>query len=254
MIKSFVISAIFQSTRPVRGGTWLLRKIARLFDISIHPPRAGRDPPSQKLQAADRISIHPPRAGRDVSVFLSDQYCSISIHPPRAGRDIIGKKLNNRFSDFNPPAPCGAGHRDFKSMDKRVVISIHPPRAGRDRPKMPIAPPISNFNPPAPCGAGLLFSVFLLVIMYFNPPAPCGAGPTGTYKNTSPRPISIHPPRAGRDKKQDQQSYQHQYFNPPAPCGAGQHHLTKNGCRSRFQSTRPVRGGTCTETQGLRDK
>ena len=34
----------FQSTPPARGATlWLLRKVSRLFDISIHAPREGGD-------------------------------------------------------------------------------------------------------------------------------------------------------------------------------------------------------------------
>ena len=61
-----MVDAIFQSTRPIRGATlmismlrawllnfnprapygarlWLLRKVSRLFDISIHAPHTGRD-------------------------------------------------------------------------------------------------------------------------------------------------------------------------------------------------------------------
>ena len=34
----------FQSTPPARGATiWLLRRVSRLFDISIHAPREGGD-------------------------------------------------------------------------------------------------------------------------------------------------------------------------------------------------------------------
>lgn len=36
-------SALFQSTRPVRGGTDRFDKKRLLVPISIHPPRAGRD-------------------------------------------------------------------------------------------------------------------------------------------------------------------------------------------------------------------
>ena len=55
----------FQSTRPVRGGTF--DDDDTLFD--------------------GEISIHPPRAGRDEGYFCAFCYKLISIHPPRAGRD-----------------------------------------------------------------------------------------------------------------------------------------------------------------------
>ena len=56
--------------------------------------------------------------------------------------------------------------------------------------------------------------------------------------------ISIHPPRAGRDVKSCQSMYRNGYFNPPAPCGAGQNKLKFTVTFQKFQSTRPVRGGT----------
>ena len=35
--------AVFQSTHPVRGGTFYSLLLAVLYDISIHPPREGWD-------------------------------------------------------------------------------------------------------------------------------------------------------------------------------------------------------------------
>ena len=148
---------LFQSTRPVRGGTAILlsgdilqqdfnppapcgagrgyneiKLIKQNFnppapcgagrsghgrwscrdEISIHPPRAGRDHRSRAYHKIAQISIHPPRAGRDRLRCCTPWPTSwISIHPPRAGRD--------------PPGPCGA-HGWAQN------ISIHPPRAGRD--------------------------------------------------------------------------------------------------------------------------
>ena len=58
---------LFQSTRPVRGGT--IAHAQRMPDrnISIHPPRAGRDAANhQSISELIAISIHPPRAGRDL--------------------------------------------------------------------------------------------------------------------------------------------------------------------------------------------
>ena len=59
-----------------------------IIDISIHPPRAGRDGEVVELVTEPGlISIHPPRAGRDLAGIASVTAHSISIHPPRAGRD-----------------------------------------------------------------------------------------------------------------------------------------------------------------------
>ena len=78
--------------------------------ISIHAPRAGRDPlahrghgnaqlfqstrPVRGATAFDReadrietISIHAPRAGRDQHQGIGELIGKISIHAPRAGRD-----------------------------------------------------------------------------------------------------------------------------------------------------------------------
>ena len=81
-----MIDFLFQSTRPVRGATsWQSNSIIG-FLISIHAPRAGRDPISTIANAVGVISIHAPRAGRDFDYG-----------------DFIPLGCN-----FNPRAPCGA--------------------------------------------------------------------------------------------------------------------------------------------------
>ena len=84
-----MIDFLFQSTRPVRGATsWQSNSIIG-FLISIHAPRAGRDPISTIANAVGVISIHAPRAGRDYSRRDCFHYRYISIHAPRAGRDCF---------------------------------------------------------------------------------------------------------------------------------------------------------------------
>ena len=130
-VLAFTLDA-FQSTRPVRGAT-LTPKHGKLSPcISIHAPRAGRDPvrcvtrplvqdfnPRAPcgarrgdiggLGSMGKISIHAPRAGRDAAQQVERRRQAISIHAPRAGRDANGK-------------PCTVS----------TYISIHAPRAGRD--------------------------------------------------------------------------------------------------------------------------
>ena len=100
----------FQSTRPLRGGTSPQDGHTPFLLISIHPPLAGRDRPRPFPPWRGTISIHPPLAGRDEQK-----------QQPPAGRP-----------DFNPPAPCGAGHQSSGIQTATQVISIHPPLAGRD--------------------------------------------------------------------------------------------------------------------------
>ena len=147
------------------------------------------------------ISIHPPLAGRDTSLFVGFAFCS----------------------DFNPPAPCGAGplirywaqmEMQFQSTrplrggtltyapsGERAAISIHPPLAGRDRRASTPSARKRNFNPPAPCGAGRAISGTGCSSRHFNPPAPCGAGLLAAAMLPSGITISIHPPLAGRDQR-----------------------------------------------------
>ena len=59
--------------------------------------------------AVKEISIHPPRVGRDGNMFTEAVYTKISIHPPRVGRDFSGAERRHWPGYFNPPSPCGEG-------------------------------------------------------------------------------------------------------------------------------------------------
>ena len=168
---------IFQSTRPVRGGTIISILCLRIPLISIHPPRAGRDPILVKMSLLRKISIHPPRAGRDgqPSQLLPQRpnfnppapcgagLCGIwhevfaaefqSTRPVRGGTRYT-VFAQGTFTHFNPPAPCGAG-QPKTAVTTSPRISIHPPRAGRDNGRDATKWEIWHFKPPAPCGAGL---------------------------------------------------------------------------------------------------
>ncbi len=189
----------FQSTRPVRGGTSSLPPPHDQHNISIHPPRAGRDYMMTMPSQPARISIHPPRAGRDAQVPIvrcgGDGFQSTR---PVWGGTIIDGRNHVRQTNFNPPAPCGAGPR----------WHLHP----RLR---------SDFNPPAPCGAGLALRIKQRARELFQSTRPVRGGTSiagdgisnSVFQSTRPVrggtvavssgcrrwSISIHPPRAGRD-------------------------------------------------------
>ena len=77
----------FQSTRPLRGGTADRMGYRLRAGISIHPPLAGRDSIWPERASLIDISIHPPLAGRDLAAAMLPSGIAISIHPPLAGRD-----------------------------------------------------------------------------------------------------------------------------------------------------------------------
>ena len=149
----------------------------------------------------DEISIHPPHAGRDarLSVCLPQAWIFQSTRPVRGGTGDVDAKLVSQH-DFNPPAPCGAGHQNGRRITSiKRFQSTRPVRGGTTCPMQEALASV-DFNPPAPCGAGLgTQNRRPWLGPYFNPPAPCGAGPDD----------GLVIGESGKD------------FNPPAPCGAG---------------------------------
>ena len=53
----------------MRGATKAFNQANAEANITIHAPRAGRDPQANHSQYDCRISIHAPRAGRDDSIL-----------------------------------------------------------------------------------------------------------------------------------------------------------------------------------------
>ena len=109
------LAAVFQSTRPLRGGT--VRHGAGQLSavISIHPPLAGRDRWEGDIHKRSRISIHPHLAGRDlVKGGLVHCLHAISIHPPLAGRDCISTKRAGR----RPRRPADTGPAGYRQKAK----------------------------------------------------------------------------------------------------------------------------------------
>ena len=190
--------------------------------ISIHPPLAGRDHALSYLLQFFCISIHPPLAGRDLRhlchapafrefqstrplrggttfLYCCFQFGAISIHPPLAGRDTRAPSIMLGASNFNPPAPCGAGRWRFQAAP--YWKNFNPPApCGAGRPGRVPHQVVNDFNPPAPCGAGRwCWPGWNPRTADFNPPAPCGAGPEAQRLRPAAGAISIHPPLAGRD-------------------------------------------------------
>ena len=166
----------FQSTRPLRGGTWATSRRT--------PSSSHFNPPA------------PCGAGRQI---LRGRGHGLYFNPPApcgAGHRSPGCRDAARY--FNPPAPCGAGPRQFRQI--AAESDFNPPAPCGAGQGTALADSSSwNFNPPAPCGAGPCRGPCRRSpCPYFNPPAPCGAG-LDAMTALNLRNISIHPPLAGRD-------------------------------------------------------
>ena len=129
--------------------------------------------------------------------------------------------------DFNPRAPCGARLAgSVSSMTIHLMISIHAPRVGRDQRS------VHRF----------------LARNYFNPRAPCGARRQPQRHPVNHLHISIHAPRAGCDTTCSRMERDAKNFNPRTPCGVRPSPASKSTLAIAFQSTHPVRGATCDQT------
>ena len=145
----------FQSTRPVRGGTILVKFIVCIFLFqSTRPVRGGTTGPSNFSKIFIFQSTRPVRGGTFVNIPTS-ALVKISIHPPRAGRDLLRRLQSQVDLVFQSTRPVRGGTCCRLSSHRAHLISIHPPRAGRDIGEGPGAnEDEQDFNPPAPCGAG----------------------------------------------------------------------------------------------------
>ena len=174
---------------------------------------------------------------------------------------------------FNPRAPRGARHRRHRPEHLRIQVSIHAPRAGRDskcrtQPWMPFCfnpraprgarPPaniskgiVLSFNPRAPRGARRSMTSTTAQGHCFNPRAPRGARPTLQLAAVRTYAVSIHAPRAGRDDNFRLRTRISFSFNPRAPRGARRGGSGRQITGTLFQSTRPARGATTSESPTL---
>ena len=148
----------------------------------------------------EQISIHPPRVGRDSSPSKASSK-SWHFNPPSpCGEGRAPLPRTKARYNFNPPSPCGEGQSVRSGHFVALDISIHPPRVGRDSCAASSRSIWDrNFNPPSPCGEGPDFPVKAYKLSefqstlpvwggtsssvrlcrfnsYFNPPSPCGEG------------------------------------------------------------------------------
>ena len=168
---------LFQSTRPMRGGTQYAPKEPPVTEISIHPPHAGRDRHQATSQSQDQYFNPPAPCGAGPPDWNSHNAGAgfQSTRPMRGGTQF-GLSTTLHEHHFNPPAPCGAGRLENWFTSAAKGISIHPPHAGRDSSLRGLPPIVMYFNPPAPCGAGLIGDYFIFHDAIFQSTRPMRGG------------------------------------------------------------------------------
>ena len=170
----------------------------------------------------------------------------VNFNPPApCGAGRRGGWLPRRSKHFNPPAPCGAGLSASDSSKATGEFQSTRPMRGGTRRRRATRAILCNFNPPAPCGAGRGFALTPNAEPHnFNPPAPCGAGPGQAGGALWDSEISIHPPHAGRDLIGSVLRKVLWISIHPPRAGRDGDGFDDQFKFVKFQSTRPVRGGT----------
>lgn len=106
----------FRTLSPCGEGRPDNNEIALFTNISIRPPRVGRDISVAGENFLNHISIHPPCVGRDLAAGVVGYGESISVHPPCEGRDCTSPTRTPPTCYFNPPSPCGEGQQKYTKI------------------------------------------------------------------------------------------------------------------------------------------
>ena len=251
----------------------LVRNGVIIFAVSIHAPRTGRDQQTnQKLIRDVKVSIHAPRTGRDKSMSpLTTPTSGFNPRAPDGARPAATARPVEEFV-FQSTRP-GRGATLTDSKIDLIDVKFQSTRPGRGATVLCAfsVGDVSGFNPRAPDGARRGVDVFVSVAagvsihaprtgrdcrwfpsareyLCFNPRAPDGARHSPTRLRISNARVSIHAPRTGRDSISAELPITGTCFNPRAPDGARHqcaHHIKGP---HRFQSTRPGRGATSTNS------
>ena len=94
-------------------------------------PCGARQNGRRRFLSIVRFQPTRPLRGATSQMARRTKPTSISTHAPLAGRDSSDKNKDNKQSNFNPRAPCGARLRELNKLSRTVI----------------------DFNPRAPCGA-----------------------------------------------------------------------------------------------------
>ena len=195
-------------------------------NISIHPPRAGRDRFAAGLFLwSHRFqSTRPVRGGTSGLAALQSLFGFQSTRPVRGG--TFRFLLYSQMMRFQSTRPVRGGTFVFQMTNQQIRIfqSTRPVRGGT----------AAMYRASSHVGA-----------FQSTRPVRGGTGAYGLFMETCG--ISIHPPRAGRDVIVINKGDLIMISIHPPRAGRDTSWYLINSSRPQFQSTRPVRGGTGTE-------
>ena len=127
------IHSEFQSTLPVWGGTYLTVSRSHPVDISIHPPRVGRDKPIIRHCCKFRHFNPPSPCGEGRYIAMWEVRGCPDFNPPSpCGEGQDGATITGNVTLFQSTLPVWGGTRSVGISSFCSSISIHPPRVGRD--------------------------------------------------------------------------------------------------------------------------
>ena len=250
----------FQSTRPVRGATRRHRPHRPALPISIHAPRAGRDAFGAGPDASDgNFNPRAPCGARHgVTVPIDQPFPFQSTRPVRGA--TVRRGARTAVMPFQSTRPVrGATDHPFLDFMARPFQSTRPVRGatrrrhGRRR--------TEKFQSTRPVRGATSTAPSLLRTLAFQSTRPVRGAtkalrlwPAGSeFQSTRPVrgattldevyplvfQISIHAPRAGRDRRVKADGAHTFDFNPRAPCGARRAPLRRNGVREHFNPRAP---------------
>jgi len=261
------LKAVIVSIHAPRAGRDDLRGEGVDVGRSFNPraPRGARRRPFGKNRLLQSFNPRAPRGARPRMAGASCFSRLFQSTRPARGATLIHPRQAGRVW-FQSTRPARGATFPFGIAAVRPVVSIHAPRAGRDSRPAARAGRHARFNPRAPRGARRQGDQMGDVHAGFNPRAPRGArrwtSPLSrrgfAFQSTRPArgatvlvvssiysfPVSIHAPRAGRDRLALATTRSNASFNPRAPRGARLTTWPHTPPPMRFQSTRPARGAT----------
>ena len=122
----------FQSTLPVRGGTSARCTPASSYKFQSTLPVRGGTATGLLLLRRLNISIHPPRKGRD-HLELGTAIITKNFNPPSPqGEGLVMVRSQEATFRFQSTLPARGGTVVDGTLQSGFDISIHPPRKGRD--------------------------------------------------------------------------------------------------------------------------
>ena len=200
----------------------------------------------QAIMFSFQISIHPPHAGRDGHGNASLPQCANFNPPSPCGEGQNRCKKAAEIADFNPPSPCGEGPRGGFTVPPGLYFN--PPSPCGEGPLLRGKPrQIGVFQSTLPMRGGTIASIGVAATSAnFNPPSPCGEGPGNLKLALASARISIHPPHAGRDARTCRDVSKREIFQSTLPMRGGTH-AERSQDNNRRISIHPPHAGRDTD-------